>query len=326
MPRPMRTWADSLRAHPRAAGRAARGHHRLGTINADQARPCCEMLIDGAVAAGGAGRGRPGQRSRGVRPRARRAWSVRRWIPMSALLPQADIVAFHGGSGTLTAALAAGRPMLISTDRRGPARQRRTSRGRRRRRLVSSDDGVPQPSSATSIGRPSRPTRPYAERAAVVAGGGGRDARVRTWPSNGSRPSCRLPAPARLGARSPSVARRPRGGPADDRARSSRPARALRESGADDVVDAVAGATNDELDRRPPSGEWSAREIVHHVADSRVDGLHPAAPADRRGRADHPRLRRARVGTPAPLRPADRVVAGRGRGRSGPRAWSCSGR
>lgn len=40
------------------------------------------------------------------------------------------------------------------------------------------------------------------------------------------------------------------------------------ESGADDVADAVAGATDDELDRRPPSGEWSAREIVHHVADS----------------------------------------------------------
>jgi hypothetical protein len=39
-------------------------------------------------------------------------------------------------------------------------------------------------------------------------------------------------------------------------------------SGADDVADAVAGASDDELDRRPPSGEWTAREIVHHVADS----------------------------------------------------------
>jgi hypothetical protein len=39
-------------------------------------------------------------------------------------------------------------------------------------------------------------------------------------------------------------------------------------SGADDVVDAVAGATDEELDRRPPSGEWTAREVVHHVADS----------------------------------------------------------
>jgi DinB superfamily len=39
-------------------------------------------------------------------------------------------------------------------------------------------------------------------------------------------------------------------------------------SGADDVAAAVAGASDDELDRRPPSGEWTAREIVHHVADS----------------------------------------------------------
>ncbi len=39
-------------------------------------------------------------------------------------------------------------------------------------------------------------------------------------------------------------------------------------SGADDVIDAVAGASDAELGRRPPSGEWSAPEIVHHVADS----------------------------------------------------------
>jgi hypothetical protein len=39
-------------------------------------------------------------------------------------------------------------------------------------------------------------------------------------------------------------------------------------SGADDVTEAVAGASDDDLDRRPPSGEWTAREIVHHVADS----------------------------------------------------------
>lgn len=31
---------------------------------------------------------------------------------------------------------------------------------------------------------------------------------------------------------------------------------------------ALSGATDDELDRRPPSGEWTAREIVHHLADS----------------------------------------------------------
>lgn len=39
-------------------------------------------------------------------------------------------------------------------------------------------------------------------------------------------------------------------------------------TGTADVDDAVAGITIDELDRRPPSGEWTAREIVHHLADS----------------------------------------------------------
>jgi hypothetical protein len=39
-------------------------------------------------------------------------------------------------------------------------------------------------------------------------------------------------------------------------------------TGAEAVADAVAGAANADLDRRPPSGAWTAREIVHHVADS----------------------------------------------------------
>ena len=38
---------------------------------------------------------------------------VRAYIPMSTLLPAADVVAYHGGSGTMLAALAAGIPMLI---------------------------------------------------------------------------------------------------------------------------------------------------------------------------------------------------------------------
>ena len=38
-------------------------------------------------------------------------------------------------------------------------------------------------------------------------------------------------------------------------------------TGADDVVDALAGATDADLDRLPPSG-WSARMVVHHLADS----------------------------------------------------------
>lgn len=34
------------------------------------------------------------------------------------------------------------------------------------------------------------------------------------------------------------------------------------------VEDALAGIADDELDRRPPSGEWTAREVTHHLADS----------------------------------------------------------
>lgn len=37
------------------------------------------------------------------------------------------------------------------------------------------------------------------------------------------------------------------------------------------IAEAVAGATDAELDRRPPAPElWSAREVVHHVADSEM--------------------------------------------------------
>ena len=34
------------------------------------------------------------------------------------------------------------------------------------------------------------------------------------------------------------------------------------------VDKALAGATPDELDRRPAPDEWSAREVAHHLADS----------------------------------------------------------
>ena len=36
------------------------------------------------------------------------------------------------------------------------------------------------------------------------------------------------------------------------------------------VVDALAGADDAGLDRRPGPGTWSAREIVHHLADSEM--------------------------------------------------------
>ena len=39
-------------------------------------------------------------------------------------------------------------------------------------------------------------------------------------------------------------------------------------TGYDDVVDALDGITPDELDRRPPGSDWTAREIAHHLADS----------------------------------------------------------
>jgi hypothetical protein len=36
------------------------------------------------------------------------------------------------------------------------------------------------------------------------------------------------------------------------------------------VSEALAGATDEELDARPAPGKWSAREIVHHLADSEM--------------------------------------------------------
>jgi hypothetical protein len=39
-------------------------------------------------------------------------------------------------------------------------------------------------------------------------------------------------------------------------------------AGYDEVVAALDGATAAELDARPAPGEWTAREVVHHLADS----------------------------------------------------------
>ena len=36
------------------------------------------------------------------------------------------------------------------------------------------------------------------------------------------------------------------------------------------VAEALSGATGEELDRHPAPGKWSAREIVHHLADSEM--------------------------------------------------------
>jgi hypothetical protein len=36
------------------------------------------------------------------------------------------------------------------------------------------------------------------------------------------------------------------------------------------VAEALAGASDEELDARPAPGKWTAREIVHHLADSEM--------------------------------------------------------
>jgi hypothetical protein len=39
-------------------------------------------------------------------------------------------------------------------------------------------------------------------------------------------------------------------------------------TGVEAVEKAVAGLTDADLDRRPAPGQWSAREVVHHLADA----------------------------------------------------------
>jgi DinB superfamily len=36
------------------------------------------------------------------------------------------------------------------------------------------------------------------------------------------------------------------------------------------IAEALTGATDEELDARPAPGKWSAREVVHHLADSEM--------------------------------------------------------
>jgi hypothetical protein len=40
--------------------------------------------------------------------------------------------------------------------------------------------------------------------------------------------------------------------------------------GAAAIAAAAAGLSDDELDRRPAPGEWTAREVIHHLADAEV--------------------------------------------------------
>lgn len=42
--------------------------------------------------------------------------------------------------------------------------------------------------------------------------------------------------------------------------------------GAQEILNALEGITDEELDARPAPGEWSVREIIHHLADSEMEG------------------------------------------------------
>jgi hypothetical protein len=41
-------------------------------------------------------------------------------------------------------------------------------------------------------------------------------------------------------------------------------------AGSEEVTRAVDGLTDDQLDRQPPDGGWTARQIIHHLADSEM--------------------------------------------------------
>ena len=83
-----------------------------------------------------------------------------------------------------------------------------------------------------------------------------------------------------------------------------------------DLRDALSGITEDELDRAQPDGEWTARQITHHLADSEAMAYTRLRRADRGRARRHPGLRRARMGAPAPLRATHRRLRRRGRGRA----------
>lgn len=42
--------------------------------------------------------------------------------------------------------------------------------------------------------------------------------------------------------------------------------------GAREISTALEGITDEELDAKPTPGEWSVREIIHHLADSEMEG------------------------------------------------------
>ena len=102
--------ATSQDAFPRRDGRT-RVAVTLGTVNNAQVA-LMRTLMDGAVAAGAHVVVALGADPKSLSP-VPPGVVVHAYIPMSRLLPAADIVVYHGGSGTMLAALAAGTPMVI---------------------------------------------------------------------------------------------------------------------------------------------------------------------------------------------------------------------
>ena len=88
------------------------------------------------------------------------------------------------------------------------------------------------------------------------------------------------------------------------------------ERGPAEVRDALDGITAFELDRRPAPDAWTAREVVHHLADSETNSYITAPATPRRGRGHDRRVRRGRVGPAPRLRPADRAQPGGARCRA----------
>ncbi len=101
-------------ADPWPAGDGPRIAVTLGTVNAGQHDVLHAMVRGAATSADGTARVAV---ALGADPAAfgdvPSNVAVHRYVPMSALLANADAVVFHGGSGTFTAALATARPMVI---------------------------------------------------------------------------------------------------------------------------------------------------------------------------------------------------------------------
>ncbi len=105
--------SDSATADPFPEGRGS-GRLRvavtLGTVNADQRDVLLALVAGAAATAGHVVVAGADPATLGALPEN---VTVRAYVPMSTLLPAADLVAFHGGSGTMLAALGAACPMLI---------------------------------------------------------------------------------------------------------------------------------------------------------------------------------------------------------------------